>query len=308
VVAIVGGRQAEQYRCFDRLRVGSPRRPVDDPHEFGRSPGSANTLADHTLAVHVSSTDLEVTMNKIRTALATATALAAMVAPAVVGTTAASAAAAYGPYLTVASPSLNERSAPSTGATIIGSLPYASTIYISCQTSGSLVGASVVWDQLTNGAYISDYWTNTPGFDTWTPSIPRCGTSTPPPPPTAATGRTVSYNEGGTGQCTWWAINEFHVHTGLYPNLVAPGNNGNARYWAGNAAYNGWTVTATARVGSIAVFPPFTNGAGAVGHVAWVVAVNGTSITVTEMNYAAWDRVDTRVLTPSPSVRYILAP
>ncbi len=245
-------------------------------------------------------------MNKIRTALATATALAAMVAPAVVGTTAASAAAAYGPYLTVASPSLNERSAPSTSAAIIGSLPYDSTIYISCQTSGSLVGASVVWDQLTNGAYISDYWTNTPGLDTWTPSIPQCGTSTPPP--TAATGRTVSYNEGGTGQCTWWAINEFHVYTGVYPNLVAPGNNGNARYWAGNAAYNGWTVTATARVGSIAVFPPYTNGAGAVGHVAWVVAVNRTSITVTEMNYAAWDRVDTRVLTPSPSVRYILAP
>ena len=69
-------------------------------------------------------------------------------------------------------------------------------------------------------------------------------------------GRTVSYNEGATGQCTWWAINEFHAFDGLYPNLVAPGNNGNAQYWAGNAIYNGWTVTATPRVDSIAVFPP----------------------------------------------------
>ena len=192
-------------------------------------------------------------MNKIRTTIAAAAALVATVAPALVGTTAASAAASYGPYLTVASPSLNERSAPSTGAAIVGSLPYHSTIYINCQTSGSLVGASVVWDQLNNGAYISDYWTNTPGLDTWTPSIPRCGTSTPPP---VAVGRTVSYNEGATGQCTWWAINEFHAYSGLYPNLVAPGNNGNAQYWAGNATYNGWTVSATPRVGSIAVFPP----------------------------------------------------
>lgn len=244
-------------------------------------------------------------MNKIRTTLAAAAALAATLAPAVVGTTAASAATAYGPYLTVASPSLNERSAPSTSAAIVGSLPYRSTIYISCQTSGSLVGASVVWDRLTSGAYVSDYWTNTPGVDTWTPSIPQCGPATPP---NAAVGRTVSYNEGATGQCTWWAINEFHAYSGLFPNLVAPGNNGNAEYWAGNAGYNGWTVTAVPRVGSIAVFPPYANGAGAVGHVAWVVAVNGTSITVTEMNYAAWDRVDTRTLTPNATVRYILAP
>jgi surface antigen len=244
-------------------------------------------------------------MNKIRTTIAAAAALVATVAPALVGTTAASAATSYGPYLTVASPSLNERSAPSTGAAIVGSLPYHSTIYINCQTSGSVVGASVVWDQLNNGAYISDYWTNTPGLDTWTSSIPRCGTSTPPP---VAVGRTVSYNEGATGQCTWWAINEFHAYSGLYPNLVAPGNNGNAQYWAGNATYNGWTVSATPRVGSIAVFPPGYNGAGAYGHVAWVVAVSGTRITVTEMNYVAWNQVDTRTLTPSSTVRYILAP
>src|SRR5206468_4264667 len=87
-------------------------------------------------------------------------------------------AASYGPYLTVASPSLNERSSPSTSATVVGSLPYHSTIYISCQTSGSLVGASYIWDRLTNGAYVSDYWTNTPGQSTWTSTIPQCGTTT----------------------------------------------------------------------------------------------------------------------------------
>jgi len=225
-----------------------------------------------------------------------------------VGATSAQA-SSYGPYLTLASPSLNERSAPSTSAATLGSLPYHSTIYITCQTSGTNVGGSVVWDRLSNGAFISDYWTNTPGNLTWTPSIPRCGTTPPPPPPSGATvGRTVSYNEGASGQCTWWAIDRFHAFSGYYPNFVAAGNNGDARYWGGNAVLNGWTVTATPRVNSIVVFQPYTNGAGAVGHVAWVTAVSGSSITFTEMNYVAWNSVDTRTVTPVSSVRYILAP
>jgi surface antigen len=237
-------------------------------------------------------------MNKIRFAAIVAAAVALTVVPA----TAANA-ASYGPYLTVASPSLNERSSPSTSATVVGSLPYHSTIYISCQTSGSLVGASYIWDRLTNGAYVSDYWTNTPGQNTWTSTIPQCGTTT-----TAAIGRTVSYNEGSAGQCTWWAIDRFHAYSGYYPNLVAPGNNGNAQYWAANATYNGWTVVATPRVHSIVVFPVWTNGAGSVGHVAWVTAVSGSQITVTEMNWVAPYQTDTRTLTPASTVRYILAP
>jgi surface antigen len=245
-------------------------------------------------------------MTKIRTAVCAVVASLAVAVPAVATAAPAYAATGYGPYLTVASPSLNERSAPSTSAALIGSLPYHSSISIACQTSGSLVGASVIWDQLTNGAYVSDYWTTTPGQNTWTPSIPRCGTATPPP--TASVGRTVSYNEGGAGQCTWWAINEFHAFDGRYPNLVAPGNNGDAQYWAGNAAYNGWTVSSIPRVGSIAVFPRYTNGAGSVGHVAWVTSVGSGTITVTEMHFVAWNRVDTRTLSPASTVRYILAP
>jgi surface antigen len=241
-------------------------------------------------------------------ALATTIALAGGLSAALA--TSADAATGYGPYVTVASPSLNERSAPSTSAGVVGSLPYHATIYIACQTSGSLVGQSTVWDMLTNGAYISDYWTNTPGMNTWTTSIPRCTTTPPPPPPPGATvGRTVSYNEGSAGQCTWWAINEFHAFSGYYPNFVLAGNNGDAKYWAGNAAANGWTVSATPRVNSIVVFPPYTNGSGAVGHVAWVTSVSGGQITFTEMNATAgWNRVDTRTVTPATSDRYIYAP
>lgn len=245
-------------------------------------------------------------LTKIVTALVATAAAATMLG---VGSTAADAAGtSYGPYLTVASPSLNERSAPSTSSSIVGSLPYHSKFYVTCQTSGSLVGKSTVWDRLTNGDYISDYWTNTPGQDTWTPSIPRCSVVVTPPPPGAKWGRTVSYNEGTAGQCTWWAINEFHAYTGRFPNLVRPGNDGDAQYWAGNAAYNGWTVSATPRVNSIAVFLPGVDNAGSVGHVAWVTAVNGKTITVSEMNYLGPYKIDHRTLAPASSVRYILAP
>lgn len=217
---------------------------------------------------------------------------------------ASAAAAGYGPYYTLAAPSLNERFGPSLTAAVTGSLAYHSAVSVSCQVSGSLVGRSTVWDRLTSGDYISDYWVATPGADTWTPAIPRCACSA-----AASTGRTVSYNEGGAGECTWWAIEQFRAYSGLYPELYDPANNGNAEYWAGNAAANGWTVASRPAADSIAVFRPGVDGAESEGHVAWVTRVSGAEITISEMNGpAGWDIVDTRTLTPASSVRYILAP
>jgi surface antigen len=124
-----------------------------------------------------------------------------------------------------------------------------------------------------------------------------------------AVGQTLSYNEGEPGACTWWAIYVFHAYTGLYPDFFDPFNDGNAGYWGIDAAYDGWTVTSTPRVNSIAVFPPGVDGADYDGHVAWVTAVSGSQISISEMNGAAgWDAVDIRTLSPAPSVAYILAP
>ncbi len=247
--------------------------------------------------------------NRLVTTLAAIAGLSAAAATFAGGAAAASATSYYGPYVVLASPSLNERSAPSTSASIVGSLPYHATIYLACQTTGTSVNGSDIWDQLSDSHFVSDYYVNTPIFNGFTQGIPQCQTPPPPPPPpSGAWGRTVSYNQGAPGECTWWAINEFHGFTGVYPNLVAPGNNGNAMYWAGNAAYNGWTVTATPRVNSIVVFPANTAGAGSVGHVAWVTAVGGGNITISEMNWYGWDRVDTRTIVPVSSFRYVLAP
>jgi hypothetical protein len=76
-------------------------------------------------------------------------------------------------------------------------------------------------------------------------------------------GQTLTYNSGYAGQCTNWAISEFHQFDGLYPDTLDPADNGNAMYWATNAAYNGWAVSSTPHVNSIAVFQPGVNGAGA---------------------------------------------
>lgn len=130
-----------------------------------------------------------------------------------------------------------------------------------------------------------------------------------PAPGSPAWGRTLTYNEGAAGFCTWWAIQQFHAYTGVYPDFYDPANDGNAGYWATDAAYDGWTVTSTARAASIAVFPPGVDGADTDGHVAWVTAVSGTQIAISEMNGpAGWDQIDTRELAPGSAVRYILAP
>jgi surface antigen len=122
-------------------------------------------------------------------------------------------------------------------------------------------------------------------------------------------GQTLTYNSGSPGQCVYWALNEFHQYDGLYPDTVhSAANNGNAMYLATNAAYHGWAVSSAPRANSIAVFQPGVNGAGSVGHVAWVTGVSGRYITVSEMDFPTAYKTDNRTLIPASSVRYVLAP
>lgn len=76
---------------------------------------------------------------------------------------------------------LNERSGPGyTAFPIVGTLAEGASVTIVCQTSGESVGTSqtyftVVWDKLTDGRFVSDYYVDTPGSATgFTDSIPRC--------------------------------------------------------------------------------------------------------------------------------------
>lgn len=60
---------------------------------------------------------------------------------------------------------VNVRSGPGTGYSVVRVLPEGSMVHIYCQTSGTTVtgpyGTSNIWDNISNGQYISDAYVNT---------------------------------------------------------------------------------------------------------------------------------------------------
>lgn len=214
-------------------------------------------------------------------------------------------------------------SAPdSSTATVLATLADGRRFTVDCGTRGRSVRGNTVWHHITAPVtgYISDYYTNTPGFNQLFPGEATCGappvttppttstppTSTPPTstPSTGTRGQTISYNEGYAGSCVFYALDRFHQLTGVYPYAL-----GDARYLATSAAAHGWTVSATPRINSLAVFQPGNNGAGAgTGHVAWVEQVSGSRIYVAEMNAPTAFVVSYRWIdSPASAVRYVYA-
>ena len=116
------------------------------------------------------------------------------------------------------------------------------------------------------------------------------------------------------GYCTWGAQEQIHEHTGYYMKALT----GSAENWANQAQAAGLTVVGEAQPHSIAVFS--SSLVGGVGHVAWVDAVNGRQITITEMNMgpgatvengyrtAGFHGFDTRTVEDVPGMIYILIP
>ena len=131
--------------------------------------------------------------------------------------------AGQGPGGTVA-----EYSGPSSNYSEIGTLPMRSIIHISCQISGGAVRSTKVWDQLTNGNYVSDYYIDTPAVNGFTSGIPRC----PSPPlvtsPSSATAKVAlgDYSacallKNGTVEC--WGYNTYgELGNGTTTNSSTP--------------------------------------------------------------------------------------
>ncbi len=74
---------------------------------------------------------------------------------------------------------LAERSGPGyTSYAQVGGVVDGQEIDIVCQTTGEPVtgrhATSAIWDKLTNGSYVTDYYTDTPGVGAFSPPIPRC--------------------------------------------------------------------------------------------------------------------------------------
>jgi surface antigen len=113
---------------------------------------------------------------------------------------------------------------------------------------------------------------------------------------TAATTNTTltryafSGNGYAYGYCTYYVASRRGV----------PSNWGNANTWYYNAQASGFRVGSVPVPGAIA-----WTGAGYYGHVAYVEAVNGSNVTVSEMNYNGnWNRVTSRTV-PASTFRYI---
>ena len=103
-------------------------------------------------------------------------------------------------------------------------------------------------------------------------------------------------NRYSFGECTWYAYNR-RVELGLAVGSFW----GNANTWAINAANSGFLVNHTPSVGAI-----MQTTAGYYGHVAIVESVNlNGTITISEMNYVGWDRVDTRTVSNPSSFSFI---
>jgi LasA protease len=85
---------------------------------------------------------------------------------------------------------LKERTSPSLTASVTVTLVDGDQVNIVCQTRGDDVSgrdgsASNVWDRLDSGAYVADYYVDTPGTNGgFSPPIPQCPASTPTSQPT----------------------------------------------------------------------------------------------------------------------------
>jgi uncharacterized protein YraI len=80
---------------------------------------------------------------------------------------------AYG-YIVTSASALNARTGPSTAYPVATTYPPKSTVSAVCQAPGSAVGGTSVWDKLSTGTYVTDYYLSTPSSTGYSAPLPRC--------------------------------------------------------------------------------------------------------------------------------------
>jgi hypothetical protein len=78
------------------------------------------------------------------------------------------------PYRVTSTSPLNGRSGPSTSYPVTRTFAPGSTVEVVCQTPGSKVGSTVVWDKLVDGTYVTDHYLSTPSKTGYSAPLPRC--------------------------------------------------------------------------------------------------------------------------------------
>jgi len=70
---------------------------------------------------------------------------------------------------------VRHRSGPGTIYRPLGNLGAGERILIVCQVrSSSVINGSAIWDRLTDGSYVTDYYTTTPAFNQFSPGLSGC--------------------------------------------------------------------------------------------------------------------------------------
>jgi uncharacterized protein YraI len=80
---------------------------------------------------------------------------------------------AYG-YTVTSTSTLNARTGPSTSYPIASTYAPGSAVSVVCQAPGSTVASTSVWDKLTDGTYVTDYYVSTPSNTGYSAPLPRC--------------------------------------------------------------------------------------------------------------------------------------
>jgi uncharacterized protein YraI len=69
---------------------------------------------------------------------------------------------------------LNARSGPGTSYPVVKTYQPGATVAVACQAPGSAVASTKVWDKLTDGTYVTDYYISTPSKAGYSTPITRC--------------------------------------------------------------------------------------------------------------------------------------
>ena len=77
-------------------------------------------------------------------------------------------------YQVTSAISLNGRSGPQTSAPIVQAYAPGATVDVVCQTAGTKIGTTPVWNKLTDGSYVSDYYVSTPSKTGYSAPLPLC--------------------------------------------------------------------------------------------------------------------------------------
>ncbi len=78
------------------------------------------------------------------------------------------------PYQVSAAGGIRERTGPGAANRAVGMLPGGALAWVTCQQRGSLTHTTRIWDKLTDGRWVTDYYVASPSKTTYSKPAPRC--------------------------------------------------------------------------------------------------------------------------------------